>query len=156
MAMSFRSITLALLAVFLAFGNGAAQTTQTGVKVEIVSQEPLRLHVTLSVGGNKRVTIYRDQLPWATRYTMVWTVVTADGECLERLFPVEDGAVGRLSLDPGQVISGDVSLEGIFKGLDEARRKSDVHLFWAYKPPPELNFGRWSGGWILLPQSKPK
>jgi len=89
MAMSFRSITLALLAVFLAFGNGAAQTTQTGVKVEIVSQEPLRLHVTLSVGGYKRVTIYRDQLPWATRYTMVWTVVTADGECLERLFPVE-------------------------------------------------------------------
>jgi len=152
----FSRIALALFTIVVCLRTSEAQSEQAGIRVEISSQNPLSLHVSLRSGANKRVEIYRAQLPWATRYSMVWAVVTADGQCLERLFPVEDGAVGRISLEPGQVLSGDIGLEGIFKGLDEARRKSDVHLFWAYKPPQELNLGRWSGGWILLPQSKPK
>jgi hypothetical protein len=137
--------------------NGEAQTQHKGgISVEIGSHKPLRLHIVLRPNATKRVSIYRDELPWATRNSMVWIAVTLDGECLEKMIPVEDGAVGRLSLEAGQVLSGDVDLEGIFRGLDEARKKSDVHLFWAYKAPRELTITKWSGGWVLLPQDKTK
>lgn len=150
-------ITFAFLTIFLCILKVEAQKQQeAGISVEIRSQRPLRVHIALRTGATKSVSIYRAELPWATRHSMVWAAVRADGECLERIIPVEDGAVGRISLEAGQVATGDVDLEGIFRGLDEARMKSDVHLFWAYQAPQELAIGKWSGGWILLPQEKKK
>lgn len=87
---------------------------------------------------------------------MVLTAAKSDSEPLEKVLPVEDPARKQISVEPGQTLTGTLDLDGIFKGLDEARKKSDVHLFWAYQAPPELNIGGWSGGWILLPQSKTK
>jgi hypothetical protein len=87
---------------------------------------------------------------------MVLVAAKSYSEPLKKVLPVEDPARKQISVEPGQTLSGTLDLDGIFEGLDEARRKSDVHLFWAYQAPPELNIGRWSGGWILLPQSKAK
>ena len=59
-----------------------------------------------------------------------------------------------VSMDPNEQRSGDVDLPMKFKGLDIALKKSDIHLFWTYRAPKELNIPMWSGGWILLPQQK--
>jgi hypothetical protein len=150
----FSRIALVFLAILLCFCDGNARTEPAGVSVGLLSLNPLRLHVVLRSGANGRVAINRDQLPWATRQSMVLAIVKADGQCLERVFPVEDGAVGRISLEPGESLSGEVDLNGIFRGLDDAIKRSDVHLFWAYQAPPELNIGTWSGGWVLLPREK--
>jgi|SRR5580698_353479 hypothetical protein len=145
---------LALILILFVFPHyGEGQATRAGVQVEISSLKPLRLHVTLRSGADKRVVIDKGQLPWATRYGMVLVAVKTDSQCLEKVLPVEDPGVGKISLEPRQVLTGDVELEGIFKGIDEARKKSDVHLFWAYQAPSELGIGRWSGGWILIPRN---
>jgi hypothetical protein len=39
--------------------------------------------------------------------------------------------------------------------LDEALKKSEVHLFWFYESPKELNIQHWSGGWVLIPKQTP-
>jgi len=87
---------------------------------------------------------------------MVLVAATSDSEALEKVLPVEDPAWGDISVEPGQILTGTLHLEGIFKGFDEARKKGDIHLFWAYQAPDGLGIPRWSGGWILLPQSKAK
>ena len=145
-----------ILVLFVLTSSGQKKTEQEGIQVRVGSLQPLRLQITLRSDADKRVVINKGQLPWATRYSMVLVATNSDSEPLEKVLPVEDPAWKQISVQPGQALTGTLDLDGIFKGLDEARKKSDVHLFWAYQAPPELNIGRWSGGWILLPRSKAK
>jgi hypothetical protein len=43
---------------------------------------------------------------------------------------------------------------GAFSDLRRWTAVSDVHLFWAYEAPKELNIPHWSGGWMLIPKTK--
>jgi hypothetical protein len=85
---------------------------------------------------------------------MILVAVKPDKNYLTRNFPVDDPTPERVSIEPNESLSGDVSLEKAFRGFDDALKKSDINLFWAYQPPEELHIGRWSGGWILIPQQK--
>src|SRR6266851_4104996 len=148
---------LALIILLLLLPGGAQEkTVRGGIRVKVGSLQPLRLQITLQCGANKRVVIDKGKLPWATRYNMVLVAATSDSEALEKVLPVEDPAWGDISVEPGQILTGTLHLEGIFKGFDEARKKGDIHLFWAYQATDGLGIPRWSGGWILLPQSKAK
>jgi len=109
--------------------SGQGQTTRGVITVEIASLKPFQLHIALTSDANKRITIDKSELPWATRYSMVLVVVKADGECLEKVPPVTSTFAGPISLDPGQTVSGNLDLEGFFQKFDEARKKSDIHLF---------------------------
>ena len=80
--------------------------------------------------------------------------VTRGEKYVERNFQEEYPDYRRVTFQPNESLSGDVSLEKGFTGLDAALKKSDVQLFWAYDAPEELNIPLWSGGWILLPQQK--
>jgi hypothetical protein len=50
------------------------------------------------------------------------------------------------------VLAGDIDLQYEFVALESALKKSEIHLFWAYKAPDQLRIHRWSGGWILIKQ----
>ena len=150
------SLLALMLVLFVLPSSGQEKAGRGGIQVKVGTLEPLRLEITLRSGTNQSVVINKSQLPWATRYAMVLVAAKSDSEALEKVLPVEDPARKQISVEPGQTLSGTLDLDGMFEGLDEARKKSDVHLFWAYQAPPELNIGGWSGGWILLPQSKTK
>lgn len=149
----FCSLALALALLILPC-NGEGQATDRGLKVEVSSLKPLLLHFTLKSSADEPVEIFRSQVPWATRYSVVLAVVKANGECLEKILAIEDPPIGKILVKPGQVLTGDLNLESIFKGLNEAKKKSDLHLFWAYQAPDQLKIGSWSGGWILIPQDR--
>lgn len=85
---------------------------------------------------------------------MVLVPVKPDGQCLGKYYPVEDPVIRQFSLEPHGSLSGDIDLQSVLPGLEEALKKSDIHLFWAYEAPGELQAARWSGGWILIPQQK--
>jgi len=85
---------------------------------------------------------------------MILVAVAPDGSQIHRNIPIDDPPPERISVGPNESLSGDVSLEKAFTSLDAALKKSDIHLFWAYKCPKELNIGQWAGGWILIPQQK--
>jgi hypothetical protein len=100
------------------------------------------------------VTFYKDLLPWGNLHSMMLIAVTSGEQYVKRAYPIDDPTSYRISMDPNEQQSGDINLQMRFIGLDAALKKSDIHLFWTYQAPKELNSPRWSGGWILIPQQK--
>jgi hypothetical protein len=124
------------------------------IQVQLSDKKPPRLHVTLRSFSASRITLNTLHLPRATRYSMVLVPVKPDGQCLGKYYPVEDLPVRRISLEPHGSLSGDIDLQSFLPGLEEVLKKSEIHLFWAYEAPEELQSTRWSGGWIFLPRTK--
>ncbi len=86
---------------------------------------------------------------------MLLTPVNSDGACVANRYYVEEYPnYNKVSIEPNGSISGEIDLKRVMPELGDAVKKSDVHLFWAYKAPEELHIGSWSGGWILIPQQK--
>lgn len=128
------------------------QTMPVGVHVEMDPQKSLALLVTIRSGVVVPIKLYKSQLPWGSRYSMVLVAVTPEGKYLDKELFVDDPSPERVSLEPKGSLSGSIDLQRIFKDLNKALSKSDVHLFWAYDAPKELEIDRWSGGWILIRQ----
>lgn len=147
-------LALGIVLFFLVCRPTGAGETMPGIRVERDHHNPFMLKVELRPGGETPVTIYKSRLPWGSVYSMILVAVMPGGEGLKKELPVDDPSPEQVSLSPGESIQGEIDLRRIFRGLDEALRKSDVQLFWAYKAPEEVHIGRWSGGWILLPQQK--
>jgi hypothetical protein len=149
------TILAALAALVLALPIGGSETLPSGIAVEIDSQKPLSLHVTVWSRAEKRVTFAKYRLPWGNRNSMLFVPVNSDGQCIsDRLLPIDDPTFEKVSLDPNDSISGDMDLRRFVPELEKALKKSDIHLFWAYKAPEELHIAPWTGGWILIPQRK--
>jgi hypothetical protein len=134
--------------------GGGQSVPAAMVQVEVNPQKPLSLQVKLHSGAPTAVTLYRDRLPWGLRHSMILVAVTPKGDYLENELPVDDPTTLRTSVEPEGTLTGEIDLRRRFRDLDSAIKKSDILLFWAYDAPPELHIGRWSGGWILLPQQK--
>jgi hypothetical protein len=147
-------VATAVLGLVLSATSVGGEATSPDIQVELSTQKPLSLHVTLRSRAETSVSIFKWRLPWGTRNTMILVAVKPDKNYLTRNFPVDDPVPERVSIEPNESLSGDVSLEKAFAGLGDALKKSDVNLFWAYQAPEELHINRWSGGWILIPQQK--
>lgn len=122
-----------------------------GIRVEIDHRKPLMLQVELRSGNETRISLYKSRLPWGSAYSMILVAVTSDGVYLKKELPVDDPSPDQVSLGVQESIKGEVDLREIFRGLDEALKKSDVHLFWAYEAPEEMHIAR-AGGWIFISQ----
>jgi len=140
----------ALCSCFVSYGRSEAPPSD--VRVELKSQNPPLVRVTIWSRAKNTVTFPRFRLPWGNRYSLILVAVTPQGEYLDRVFPVDDPSPERVTFQPNESMSGEIDLRNFFGHLDSTLNKSDVHLFWAYKPPKELGIADWSGGWILIPQ----
>jgi hypothetical protein len=146
------SIAIMLLASLstLVFAQNALQPA---VQVELNHEKPLHLRVTLRSGAATTATFYRADLPWGYRYSMVFVVARPNGDPIELELPVSDPGPIKVSVRPGEVLTGDVDLRYVIRDLN-LLKKSDLLLFWAYKSPDELHIPHWSGGLVLIPQQK--
>jgi hypothetical protein len=144
-------------AVFLTFSiaSGGSEALPLGIKVELDSQKIFSLRVTVTSHAEARVNVVKWRLPWGEgNPSMILVAVTPDKEYIVRSFPEEYPSYERVPFEPNESLSGNVSLQNAFTGLEAAVKKSDVHLFWVYEAPEELHIAHWSGGWILIPQQK--
>ncbi|SRR6266478_9726758 len=140
---------------FFSASSDGNEDASPDVKVELSSQKPLWLHVTVRSRAETRVTLYKYLLPWGNLNSMLFVPVNRYGQCVvEKAFPIDDPSPETVLIEPIGALSGDMDLRRFVPGLEKALKKSDIHLFWAYKAPEELNIPRWSGGWILIPQQK--
>jgi hypothetical protein len=141
---------------FLAFSATSVgnEAMSPDVQVALTSQNPPALHVTIRSCAETRATFFKWRLPWGNRNTMILVALTSDRNYITRNIPIDDPSSERVSMEPNESLSGDVSLDKAFTGFDAALKKSDIHLFWAYEAPKELRIAHWSGGWILIPQQK--
>jgi len=151
---STSALVIIFLGVLFACGVGASDNAPAGITVQMNPQKPLWLRVTLRSFASTRVTVYKHLLPWGSNRAMVVTAVTEYGQTLEQDLSIDDPSFAEVSFDPNGSLSGDIDLHELVRNIDGAVKKSDVHLFWAYKAPQELQLPRWSGGWVLIPQEK--
>jgi len=84
---------------------------------------------------------------------MVFAAVRPNGEPVDLSFPIDDPGPTKVSVKPGETLTGEIDLRYVIRDLN-TMKKSDVLLFWAYKSPAELNLLHWSGGWVLIPKKK--
>jgi len=147
---------LAGAAAFLIFSIalGGAETIPSGILVELSSQNPLSLRVTLRSNAITRITFYKYLLPWGNVNSMMLIAATPSGQYIDRFFPTDDPSPDQVVFEPKQSMSGEVKLGNYFRGLESALKKSDIHLFWTYKAPDALRIAQWSGGWVLIPKQK--
>jgi hypothetical protein len=153
MVVARSSLILITAFLVLALPSARTQPRPQGINVEL-DQQHLALHVTVSSRASSVVTFGKWKLPWGNANSMILVAVTGNKAYIDRNLFIDDPTPEQVSLKPNESLSGDVSLEKAFTGLDAALKKSDVHLFWAYEAPEELHIPRWSGGWILIPQKK--
>jgi hypothetical protein len=141
---------------FLVFSGASVgnETTSPDIQVELTSQNPPALHVTVRSRAETRVSFFKWRLPWGNTNTMILVAVASDRNYIKRNIPIDDPSPERVSMEPNESLSGDVRLDNAFSGFDTALKRSDIHLFWAYEAPKELHIAPWSGGWILIPQQK--
>jgi hypothetical protein len=124
------------------------------VPVALSRQKPLWLHVTVRSRAPTRVTFPKYLLPWGREHSIMIVAITPSERLIQRVYPVDDSGRERVSFEPNEQQGGEVNLQMKLAGLDSAVKKSEIHLFWAYEAPKELNIPRWSGGWVLIPQEK--
>ena len=133
-----------------------AQKTRTGVDVRLSTRAPLRLQVSLRSLAKTRATIYKSDLPWGLRDSIILVAVKPNGEQLDQWPIAGDPGPEKISLSPNHSVSGEIDLTGVFKNLEVAVTRSDIQVFWAYQAPRGLGLPHWSGGWLLIPQNPTK
>jgi len=148
--MRYFPIAIVLLASFSTVGV-AQNTPMPAIQVELDRQKPLHLRVVLRTGAATTATLYRSDLPWGNRHSMVFAAVRPNGEPVELIFPTDDPGPTEVTVKPHETLEGDIALRYVIRDLNAIKR-SDVLLFWAYKSPDELHIPRWSGGLVLIPQ----
>ena len=148
-----RSLCIALFLATLSNPGLAQNKPAPGIEVALSRQNPLHLRVTLTSGSASTVTIYHAELPWGIRGSMIFAPVRPNGEPIDLIFPTDDPGPNTVSIRPRETVVGDIDLRYVIRDLT-ALKKSDVLLFWAYKPPAALHMPRWTGGLVAIPQQK--
>jgi hypothetical protein len=151
-----RAYLIAAVAVLvLVIPCGGSEPLPGDIRVTLSSQKPLTLDVTVRSRSGDRLTLAKWRLPWGNKKSMLFAPVNDDGVCIDNKYYVEEYPnYEKVSIDPNGSVSGEIDLQRSIPELAEALKKSDVHLFWAYKAPEELRIAPWSGGWILIPKQK--
>jgi hypothetical protein len=149
-----RVILGALISIAMFASPLASENMPPGIRVELSPAKPLWIRVTLRSGAANTATFPRSELPWGNRYSIVLVATTLQGAPLEKFYPIDDPMPDEISVPPGATLTGEINLENNIPDLARLTKASDVHLFWAYESPKELNLPRWSGGWILIPKQK--
>jgi hypothetical protein len=149
----FLKVITLVLFIALSGIRCAAEPQEPGVRVEM-NRINLSLHITLTTGAKTTAKVSRNRLPWEAGDSLMVIAARANGQCLERLVPVNDPMFDEIVMEPNVPLSGDVDLKKIFPDLRRLSELSDVQLFWAYEAPEALHISHWSGGWILIPKQK--
>ena len=125
------------------------------IPVELQGIREFNLHVTLTNRSGKPLTIYQHSLPWVGWYSILLTAVKTDalGTVIEKSLIIDDPGPGRITIKPGETLTGKIPLVSRFPDLLNALKERDVIIFWSYQleaidAPP---FQR-TGGYVLLPK----
>ena len=96
------------------------------------------LDISLANETPKPLTLYQYSLPWAGYYSTLLVAVKLDpaGTVIERNTPVDDPTSGSVTIQPAQVLTGEISLQRHFPRFAEALAERDVIVFWSYQMKP--------------------
>lgn len=75
-----------------------AQKASSALRVELADQARLRLRLTLRPLAKTPATIYKSDLPWELRHSIILVAVLPNGEELTQNVVVDDPPPGKISV----------------------------------------------------------
>lgn len=121
--------------------------------VEAIWAPGYRLRLALTNSSGRSTTCYQSQLPWGSQYSLILVAVITDGPgtVLERTSPIDDPGPSTITINNGEMLTGEIDLEKRFPRLRQATGERDAILFWSYQfqaidAPPEPR----TGAYVLL------
>ncbi len=115
------------------------------------------LDIALTNETAKRLTMYRHSLPWIGWYSIVLLAAKTDaiGTVLERFCPVDDPGTETIAIQPGETLTGQISLVKHFPGFADAVKHREVIVFWSYQVQPvEGDPLPRTAGYVLFPKAR--
>lgn len=105
------------------------------VALEASEDERFRLHISLAYQGAVSATAYRASLPWESVHSLLLSAIKLDafGTPIEQVFAIDDPGSEKVTLAPGQVLAGYISLDERFPDLAKAHQERDIIIFWTYQ-----------------------
>jgi hypothetical protein len=155
-----------ILAIALAVTAHAAASSPADVagdlRITVAYMKPGHLlRVTITNVGTTPLQMNDAWVPWAHLYAMQLVAVRpADpfgpSQPLVRTTAIDDPVGRRVTIRPGEGLTGEIELDQQFPDLPAALARDDMLLFWSYVPLYAPNtMGIRTGGWLLLPNEKP-
>jgi hypothetical protein len=131
---------LALACLALSALSRAAGGPVIEVRAELLTPpDKAALRFTLVNSGTAPIDLDTGYLPWGVRYSLVLAACPAAIEvtCLSQAMHIEDPVPGKVTLEPGEEISGDIDLFYKIPSLPKLLKKQDAIVFWSYEPRTE-------------------
>jgi hypothetical protein len=125
------------------------------INVQGQSSPEYALHVTLTSKSTEPVTLYEYSLPWKGWYSILLVAVKTDaqGTPIDKSFPIDDPGPARITIEPGETLTGKISLISRFPGFLEALKDWDIIVFWSYQLQPiDAAPLQRVGGYVLFPK----
>jgi hypothetical protein len=112
------------------------------------------LKFTVKNVSNHTVTIEEPRLPWGQRYSvMIVAAERKSGSPLKEVPLIDDAFLSpKVSIKPGQSLSGSIELVYYVADIDKKLRSTDLVLFWYYDARGNNETLGEYGGWILIPK----
>lgn len=149
--MGSRIFLFAMLSV-APFPTWGGQQMEVGVRV--TCEKPTSLLLTARNGGTAPVQVPEAALPW--NYSKVldveaFKVVDGKAERLVRVAPVAD-YLRTLQVAPRQALSGEINLNTLFAGFEDANKAADILIFYKVRDwGASIGFHGRSGA-VLIPK----
>ena len=149
------------LALLLGIAASEAAVARHDVQLLFASKSlsdgDVALHIELQYHGTKPVSIYKSDLPWGIRDSLLLVAVCLDAtkSVIPAVTYIDDPSPGTLELKPGQKVQGTILLKRRFPTLPECLREKEALIFWSYQLSPignEKPIVRTSGGLAIRNQ----
>jgi hypothetical protein len=138
----------------LSFGQ-APREPRLEVTARAVDDEFIEFDVELR--AQEPVEFQESALPWGTAYSVLAALITGQGRCIGRSWPVDDPRPLVVTLHPNERRSGRIDLRRLWPSIAKERRGAALVFFWTFDP--KTIDGRSlhrSGGVIYLERSAGK
>jgi hypothetical protein len=134
-----------------------AHPIEVRASVQQCSPKSIQLRMTLTNTGKREIEIYRSDLPWGIKSSIVLVLVpnTPDPEMIKPALYIDDPGPDLVSIGSSQTVSGSIDLQHRFPDLAKALSRRDVLVFWSYRG--ELKDGATTyraSGSVLLESAK--
>ena len=96
------------------------------------------LQIELANVSTQDLNVYVHSLPWVGWHSLILIAVLADalGTPLGKDARIDDPGPVVVTLSPGEILKGSISLRSRFPDFHEARNQRDVIVFWSYRLEP--------------------
>lgn len=113
------------------------------------------LLIELRSRSTQPLTVYEYSLPWAGLHSLILVAVKADalGTPIVKELAIDDPGPATVTIQPGDTLSGSITLASRFPEFRSARSARDVIVFWSYRLEPiDVAAGERGGGFVLFPR----